>query len=175
MMQATPAGNTPSNADLTAGAAVGNQPRWGSRYPVIPAAVAAPINWAVPSTNGSVAGPTTATNGDSQSFLRQSMMQATPAGNTPANPGLTAGAAPGNQPRWGSRYPVIPAKVAAPINHAKPSTKPTMPGPLGSANGDSQSFIASAPAQRVTPDHPVFDPTLTAGAPDGAEPRFGKA
>jgi len=148
MMQATPAGNTPSNADLTAGAAVGNQPRWGSRYPVIPAAVAAPINWAVPSTNGSVAGPTTATNGDSQSFLRQSMMQATPAGNTPANPGLTAGAAPGNQPRWGSRYPVIPAKVAAPINHAKPSTKPTMPGPLGSANGDSQSFI------RVTPDHP---------------------
>jgi len=64
-MEVTPAGNVPSNADLTAGAAVGNQPRWGSRYPVIPVPAAAPINFARPSTNGSVAGPLTATNGDS--------------------------------------------------------------------------------------------------------------
>jgi hypothetical protein len=65
----------------------------------------------------------------------------TPAGNVPADPKLTAGAQPGNQPRWGSRYPKIIAPAAKPINWAVPSTKPTMPGPLGSANGDSQSFF----------------------------------
>jgi len=157
--QVTPATNVPANPALTAGAAPGNQPRWGSRYPKIIAPVAAPINWAVPSTNGKVAGPLTATNGDSQSFFAGDYVrfgQVTPATNVPANPALTAGAAPGNQPRWGSRYPVIPAAVAKPINWAVPSTNGKVAGPLTSTNGDSQSFLTIAPANRVTPDHPVF-------------------
>jgi len=173
--QVTPATNVPANPALTAGAAPGNQPRWGSRYPKIIAPVAAPINWAVPSTNGSVAGPLTATNGDSQSFISQSYGQVTPATNVPENPALTAGAAPGNQPRWGSRYPVIPAAVAKPINWAVPSTNGKVAGPLTGTNGDSQSFLTIAPANRVTPDHPVFDPNTTAGAATPAEPRFGSA
>jgi hypothetical protein len=33
-----------------------------------------------------------------------------------------------------------------------------------------------APSAKVTPDHPVFDPAQTAGAPaDGSKPRFGTA
>merc|ERR1712166_337800 len=163
---------------LTAGAAPGNQPRWGSRYPKIIAPVAAPINWAIPSTNGKVAGPLTATNGDSQSFFAGDYVrfgQVTPATNVPANPALTAGAAPGNQPRWGSRYPVIPAAVAKPINWAVPSTNGKVAGPLAGTNGDSQSFLTIAPANRVTPDHPIFDPNTTAGAATPAEPRFGSA
>ena len=168
--QVTPAGNVPANPALTAGAAPGNQPRWGSRYPKIVAPPAPPINWAVPSTKPTRPGPLGSANGDSQSFIAEQFAQVTPAGNVPANPALTAGAAPGNQPRWGSRYPKIVAPPAPPINWAVPSTKPTRPGPLGSANGDSQSFIA------VTPDHPVFPASQTAGAnADGSVPRFGKS
>jgi len=172
LMEATPAGNVPTNADLTAGAAAGNQPRWGSRYPVPVKPVAAPINWAQPSTK-TKAGPLGGSNGDSQSFLSHSFMQATPATNVPKDAGLTAGAPAGNQPRWGSRYPVPVKPVAAPINWAQPSTK-TKAGPLGGSNGDSQSFLTIAPANRVTPAHPVFEPSQTAGAPaDGTKPRFG--
>ena len=94
-VKVTPAGNVPANPVLTAGAAPGNQPRWGSRYPVIPAKVESPINWAVPSTK-TKAGPLGGSNGDSQSFFANSFAEVTPAGNVPANPALTAGAAPGN-------------------------------------------------------------------------------
>merc|ERR1712127_818659 len=146
--EVTPAGNVPANPALTAGAAPGNQPRWGSRYPVIPAKVESPINWAIPSTK-TKAGPLGGSNGDSQAFFANSFAEVTPAGNVPANPALTAGAAPGNQPRWGSRYPVIPAAVATPINWAVPSTK-TKAGPLGGSNGDSQSFISQSLSE-VTP------------------------
>jgi len=37
----------------------GTQPRWGSEYPKPKEQVILPENWAVPSTNGSNAGPLT--------------------------------------------------------------------------------------------------------------------
>jgi hypothetical protein len=172
-IKVTPAGNVPANPALTAGAAPGNQPRWGSRYPKIVAPPAPPINWAVPSTKPTRPGPLGSANGDSQSFIAEQFAQVTPAGNVPANPALTAGAAPGNQPRWGSRYPKIVAPPAPPINWAVPSTKPTRPGPLGSANGDSQSFIAEQFAQVTPAGNVPANPALTAGAAPGNQPRWG--
>ena len=140
----TPATNVPANPALTAGAAPdGSKPRWGTRYPAIVAPVLPPVNTAVPSTNGKNAGPLTPQNGDSQSFIARSLVQATPATNVPANPALTAGAAAdGSKPRWGTRYPAIPVPVLPPVNTAVPSTNGKNAGPLTPQNGDSQSFWA---------------------------------
>ena len=171
-VKVTPATNVPANPVLTAGAAPGSQPRWGSRYPVIPKPVETPINWAVPSTK-TKAGPLGGSNGDSQSLIAHSFAEVTADTNVPANPVLTAGAAPGTQPRWGARYPVIPKPVATPINWAVPSGACKPGGPLGACNGDSQSFIAESLA-KVTPATNVpANPVLTAGAAPGSQPRWG--
>ena len=136
-VKVTPDTNVPANPVLTAGAAPGSQPRLGSRYPVIPAKVATPINWAIPATpckSGKGLGPC---NGDSSSFIANSFAEVTPDTNVPADPKLTAGAAPGTQPRWGARYPVIPKPVATPINWAIPATPCKSGNGLGPCNGDS--------------------------------------
>jgi hypothetical protein len=169
----TPATNVPANPVLTAGAAPGSQPRWGSRYPVIPVPVERPINHAKPSTSCGVGGPLGACNGDSSSFIAKQLAQVTPATNVPADPKLTAGAAPGNEPRWGSRYPKIVAPAERPVNTAKPSTACVPGGPLGACNGDSQSLIAERLVQVTPATNVPANPVLTAGAAPGSQPRWG--